>query len=104
MICPQCGKKHTDESKQETTATPNTCRECLKKNHKTLKIICTVDCAPNGLSRMDAAFILDQFTKILLGRGIAPLDIDFVEPYVWMDVEISKDEVKKLQEQGILQR
>lgn len=104
MICPLCGNKHTDDSKKETTETPNTCRECNKKAHKTMKIQCIIECGPNGLSKQDGVFILDQLTKIFMSRGLAPLDIDFLEQYIWMDVEMQPDEIKRLQDQGVLQR
>jgi len=69
-----------------------------------MNINCIIECGPNGLSRQDGAFLIDQFTKLFLSRGIAPIDIDFLEPYVWMDVDVSKDDIKKLQEKGILQQ
>ena len=96
LICPTCGKKYN--------ALSEPCPECQKTIHKRMKIQCVIDCGPNGISKQDGVFILDQLTKLFLSRGITPLDIDFLEPYVWMDVEVSKDEIEALQKQGVLQR
>jgi hypothetical protein len=103
MICPICGKKHTDETKKETTEVPNICPPCRKTAHKTMRIQCVIETGPNGLSKQDGTYLLDQLTKVFVSRGLAPLDIDFLEPYVWMDVEIQPDEIKKLQKEGVLQ-
>jgi hypothetical protein len=102
MICPVCGNKHTDDTKKETSEMPNTCPECRKKTHETLKIQCVLDCGPNGLSRQDGVYLLDQLTKLFISRGLSPIEIDFLEQYVWMEIPI--DDAKKLQEQGALQR
>jgi hypothetical protein len=103
MICPLCGKKHTDETKKETTEIPNTCPECQKTMHKTMKVQCVIDCGPNGLSKQDAVCLLEGLTKLFMGRGITPIEIDFLEPYVWMEIPIDEN-VKKLQEMGVLQK
>jgi len=87
--CPTCGKRYD--------AVSEPCPVCKKTIHKIMKIQCVVECGPNGLSKQDGVFIFDQLTKILLSRGLAPLDIDFLEQYVWLDVEISPDEIKRLQ-------
>lgn len=102
MICPLCGKKHTDDTKKETTEMPNICHECQKTAHKTIKIQCVLECGPNGITKHEGVYLLDQLTKLFLGRGIVPLNIDFLEQYVWM--ELPKDDVKKLQQEGALQR
>jgi hypothetical protein len=104
MICPVCGNKHTDDTKKETTEKPNLCPDCQKKmRNKTIKIQCVIDCGPNGLSKQDGVYILDQLTKLFIGRGLSPIDIDFLEQYVWMEVPI-KEDIKKLQEAGILHK
>lgn len=100
MICPLCGKKHTDDTKKETTEFPNACPECRKLTHKSMKIQCVVDCGPNGLTKQDGVYLLDQLTKLFLSRGLAPLDIDFLEQYVWL--EMPKDDPKRLRELGVL--
>jgi len=95
QTCPTCGKEYS---------TLESCPECKKKIHKTMKIQCLIECGPNGLSKQDGVFILDQLTKIFMSRGLAPLDIDFLESYVWLDVDVPADEIRKLQEKGILQK
>lgn len=93
--CPICGNEY-----QKIEA----CPECAKKIHKKLTISCVLECPPNGISRQDGVCILDQITKLFISRGIAPIDIQFLEQYVWMDVGITKDEVEKLQNDGVLRR
>jgi hypothetical protein len=93
--CPICGNEY-----QKTEA----CPECVKKIHKKLTISCVLECPPNGISKQEGVYILDQITKLFISRGIAPIDIQFLEQYVWMDVSISKDEVEKLQNEGVLRK
>jgi hypothetical protein len=102
MICPLCGKKHTDDTKKEATELPNVCAECNKATHKAIKVQCILECGPNGITKHEGVYILDQLTKLFLGRGITPLSIEFLEQYAWLD--IPKEDVKKLQEQGVLQK
>jgi hypothetical protein len=93
--CPICGNGY-----QKTEA----CPECVKKIHKKLTIACVLECPPNGISKQDGVYILDQITKLFISRGIAPIDIQFLEQYIWMDVGITKDEVEKLQNEGVLRK
>jgi len=93
--CPICGNEY-----QKTEA----CPDCAKKIHKKLTIACVLECPPNGISKQDGVYILDQITKLFISRGIAPIDIQFLEQYVWMDVSISKDEIEKLQKEGVFRR
>jgi len=94
-ICPICGNEYDNTEP---------CPTCLKKIHKKITITCVLDCPPNGLSKKDGVDILDHFTKFFLSRGISPIDIQFLEQYVWMDMEISKEEVEKLQKEGAFRR
>ena len=102
MICPLCGKKHTDDSEKETTEKPNICHDCLKNSHKTMIIQCVIECGPNGITKHDGVCLIDQLTKLFISRGLAPIDIDFLEQYNWMIIPESN--VKELQEAGILHK
>jgi hypothetical protein len=93
--CSICGQEY------EST---EPCPECSKKIHKKLTIACVLECPPNGISKQDGVYILDQITKLFISRGIAPIDIQFLEQYVWLDIQLSKDEVEKLQNEGVFRR
>jgi len=94
-LCPVCGGERTEG---------DVCPVCSKKIHRRLEIRCVLECAPNGLSKQEGALLIDRLSKLFLSRGINPIDISFSEPYVWMDVEITKEEIERLQRQGVLQK
>jgi len=94
MICPVCGNSFQDDSDEESK---EPCPTCKGKMHHIMKIECTVDCGANGVTRHDGVFLLDNITKLILGRGFTPLDIDFLEDYSWREMPLKKDELRVLQ-------
>ena len=94
MICPVCGNIFQDDSNEESK-TP--CPECTGKIHRVMKLECTIECGPNGLSKREGIIILDLLVKMMVSRGLNPQNIEFYEPYIWKETPIKKDEQKVLQ-------
>jgi hypothetical protein len=62
-----------------------------------MKLECTIDCGPNGLSKREGVIIIDQVVKMMISRGLDPQNIEFYEPYIWKETPLKKDELKTLQ-------
>jgi len=92
LICPACGKKHRDDSDEESE---DLCPSC----NGFVKIECMVDCGPGGMSERDGRMIIDVLVKTLVGRGFTVKDIDFLGSYPWRNTPVKKEEMKIIKEQ-----
>ena len=96
IICPMCGKLHKDDLQEEGT---EPCKDCNGKHIVTIQ--CTIDCGPGGITKREGTIVLDQITKIMLSRGLIPMDIGFLQQYQWKEIPM-KEDIKRLQAAGIL--
>jgi hypothetical protein len=95
MICPVCGNPSEDGSDEESK---EPCKDCKRKCNHIIRIECLVDCGPRGISKHDGVIILDEIVKMILGRGLQPLDVSFYEPYMWREIRFEKEELEKIQQ------
>lgn len=95
-----CGAKFNDDSETESK---DQCPICKGKTQRIVKIECTIDCGAIGMTKQDAATIIDYFTKTVLGRGFDLIDIEFFEKCRWKEIPIQED-IKRLQDAGLLKK
>jgi hypothetical protein len=94
-----CGKKVLDDSDEDTE---EPCADCRQTIHHVLHIELTVNCNHNHLTKQDGAVIIDSLTKLFNSRGLMLADIQLFQKYEWKDIPM--ENIKKLQELGILQQ